>query len=119
MNTVQEIKKILIMKVKNIKFLFVATIGIFSIPFIVSAQITDYKSFVDTVISKMLKPIIPFVVALTVTCFLWGTAKYIMYADEATKREEGRKMMLISIISLAVITSFWGLAKILVNTFGF
>lgn len=104
---------------KNIKTLSTVVFGLFFAPFVVFAQITDYKSFVEVVISKMLKPIVPFVVTLTVASFLWGTAKYIMYADEAVKREEGRKMMLVSIIAIAVMTGFWGLAKILVNTFGF
>lgn len=108
-------------KMKNIKTLSTIISGLFFMPFIVFAEaaFTDYKSFVEMVISKMLKPIVPFVVTLTVACFLWGASKYIMYAGEVAKREEGRKMMLISIIALAVMTSFWGLAKILVSTFGF
>ena len=109
------------MNIKNIKILSTVILGIFFAPFIVFAQVafTDYESFVEMVISKMLKPIVPFVVSLTVACFLWGTAKYIMYAGEAAKREEGRKMMLISVIAIAVMTAFWGFAKILVTTFGF
>ena len=103
---------------KSVKTLFVATTALFFVPF-VAVAFTNFKSLVQELISNVLKPIVPFVVSLTVAYFLWGTAKYIMYAGEAAKREEGRKMMLNGIIALAVMTSFWGVAKILVNTFGF
>ena len=103
---------------KSTKTLFIAIVGLFTIPGIVLAA-DSIKTVIQTIISNVLKPIIPFVVSLTVVYFLWGTAMYIMYAGDATKREEGRKMMLRGIIALAVMTSFWGAAKILVNTFGF
>ena len=103
---------------KNIKKLFITTVGLFSVPFVVFGA-DSVKDLIQTMISNVFKPIIPFVVSLTVAYFLWGTAKYISYAGEAAKREEGRKMMLRGIIALFVMTSFWGLAKIVVNTFGF
>lgn len=92
--------------------------GLFIVP-LVAFGADSIKVLIQTMISNVLKPIVPFVVSLTVAYFLWGTAMYIMYAGEAVKREEGRKMMLRGIIALAVMTSFWGAAKILVNTFGF
>ena len=103
---------------KSIKKLFITIIGLFIMPFTVIAA-DSIKTVIQTIISNILKPIIPFAVSLTVAYFLWGTAMYIRCAGETTKREEGRNMMLRGIIALAVMTSFWGLAKILVNTFGF
>ena len=103
---------------KNIKELFIVATGLFSIPFVAFGT-DSVKDLIQTIISNIFKPIIPFVVSLTVAYFLWGTAMYITYAGEVTKREEGRKMMLRGIIALFVMTSFWGLAKIVSNTFGF
>lgn len=103
---------------KNIKRSFITVMGLFIVP-LVAFGADSIKVLIQTMISNVLKPIVPFVVSLTVAYFLWGTAMYIMYAGEAVKREEGRKMMLRGIIALAVMTSFWGAAKILVNTFGF
>jgi len=103
---------------KNLKKIFITTIGLFLFPFVTFGA-DSIKDLVGKMISNVLKPIVPFVVSLTVVYFLYGTAMYIMYAGEATKRDEGRKMMLRGIIALAVMTSFWGAAKILVNTFGF
>ena len=96
----------------------ITIIGLFTIPVTVLAA-DSIKTVIQTIIGNVLKPVVPFVVSLTVAYFLWGTAMYIMYAGEAVKREEGRKMMLRGIIALAVMTCFWGVAKILVNTFGF
>ena len=96
----------------------ITIIGLFTIPVTVLAA-ESIKTVIQTIIGNVLKPVVPFVVSLTVAYFLWGTAMYIMYAGEAVKREEGRKMMLRGIIALAVMTCFWGVAKILVNTFGF
>ncbi|MCK5591257.1 MAG: hypothetical protein KAI72_04810 [Candidatus Pacebacteria bacterium] len=104
---------------KSIKVLFITVIGLFVIPLVALGADRSIKTLIQDMISGVLKPIVPFVVSLTVAYFLWGTAMYIMYAGDATKREEGRKMMLRGIIALAVMTSFWGVAKILVNTFGF
>lgn len=79
----------------------------------------DFKSLVSHIIDAILAPIIPFFIALTVGYFLWGITTYIIHTDELEKREEGRKKMLYGIIAIAVMVSFWGLAKILVNSFGF
>ena len=104
---------------KSIKKIFVTGVGLFFVPLIAFCADRSIKDLIEETISNVLKPIVPFVVSLTVVYFLWGTAMYITYAGEATKREEGRKMMLRGIIALAVMTCFWGAAKILVNTFGF
>ena len=105
---------------KSIKVLFITSTTLFAIPLVAfGTDDRSIKILIQDMISGVLKPIVPFVVSLTVAYFLWGTAMYIMYAGEVTKREEGRKMMLRGIIALAVMTSFWGVAKIVVNTFGF
>lgn len=104
---------------RSLKKLSIASITLFTIPLIVFGADRSIKDLIQETISNVLKPIVPFVVSLAVVYFLWGTAMYITYAGEATKREEGRKIMLRGIIALAAMTCFWGAAKILVNTFGF
>ncbi len=104
---------------KSIKALFITSATLFIVPLAAFGADRSIKTLIQDMISDVLKPIVPFVVSLTVAYFLWGTAMYIGYAGEVTKREEGRKMMLRGIIALAAMTSFWGAAKILVNTFGF
>jgi len=103
---------------KSLKKIFITTIGLFFLPFVAFGA-DSIKDLIGTMISNVLKPIVPFVVSLTVVYFLYGTAMYIMYAGDATKRDEGRKAMLRGIFALFVMACFWGMAKILVNTFGF
>lgn len=62
--------------------------------------------------------VIPMLVTLTVVVFIIGVLKYIAGADEAAKREEGRKFMIYGIVGLFVMVSIWGLVGILQGTFG-
>ena len=56
-------------------------------------------------------------VALALVGFLWGAARYVLFADDAAKRKEGSTFMLYGIIALFVIISVWGLVEILGATF--
>lgn len=103
---------------KHLKKILITTVGFFFLPFVVFGA-DSIKDLIEKMISSVLKPIIPFVVSLTVVYFLYGTAMYIMYAGDANKRDEGRKAMLRGIFALFIMACFWGIAKILVNTFGF
>ena len=77
----------------------------------------SFKVFVTWAIGSILRPVVPIIVSLTVVYFLWGTALYVMYGDEPTKRTEGRKKMVIGILALAVMMSFWAAARMLKVTF--
>ena len=62
--------------------------------------------------------IIPFLFAIAVVVFVWGSIKFfIIDADEEAKREQGKQFMLWGIIALAVMVSIWGLVTILGETF--
>lgn len=109
---------------KNFKKI-IATVGIFLLPMVVSAQQygawcdgTDcsFKQFVQYATETLFRPVVTLLISLTVVYFLWGTAQYIG-VPAADKRIEGRKKMFISLIALAVMMSFWGLARILRETF--
>ena len=76
----------------------------------------SFKQFVWYMTEILFKPVFVFIVSLTVVMFLWGTAEYIGLAS-SDKRVEGRKKMLAGLIALAVMMSFWGLARILRHTF--
>jgi hypothetical protein len=62
--------------------------------------------------------VLPTMVTLAVVVFIIGVIKYIINADEAAKREEGRKFMIYGIIALFVMVSVWGLVGIIQGTFG-
>lgn len=77
----------------------------------------SFKLFVSWAITSIMRPVVPIIVSLTVVYFLWGTALYIWYGDDLGKRTEGRQKMLIGIIALAVMMSFWAAARMLKVTF--
>jgi len=64
------------------------------------------------------RALVPVIFGLALVAFLWGVAKYILNAADATKRKEGNAMMLYGIIALFVMLSIWGLVALLGGTFG-
>ncbi len=76
------------------------------------------QGLLDYVTCIIGKSVIPFLFAIAVLSFIWGSIKFfIIDADEESKREQGRQFMLWGIIALAVMISVWGLVGILGDTF--
>ena len=96
------------------KYKFIFLISLF--PFIVSAQATDFDSFLG-IMQGLLNDLFPILTALAVIVFLWGVLKYIKASDNPEKRTEGRNLMVYGIIAIFVMVSLWGLINIIVNTF--
>jgi hypothetical protein len=76
-----------------------------------------FKSFVDFTIGSIFKPIVPTIVGLTVVFFLWGTYEYIFNGGDQETRQKGRLKMLMGIVALAVMMTFWAFARMLKETF--
>jgi hypothetical protein len=68
-------------------------------------------------ICTLTKFVVPFLFALALIMFLTGVIKYVKNGDNEESREAGRGMMLFGIIALFVMTSVWGLVKILYSSF--
>ncbi len=62
--------------------------------------------------------VLPMLVTVAVVVFIVGILKYIINADEASEREQGRKFMIYGIVALFVMVSIWGLVGIIQSTFG-
>ncbi len=62
--------------------------------------------------------VIPLIIALALTMFVWGVVQYVINSDEEAKKEKGKQFMIWGIIALAVMFSVWGLVNILGSTFG-
>ncbi|GMQ95222.1 MAG: hypothetical protein BMS9Abin13_335 [Patescibacteria group bacterium] len=69
-------------------------------------------------IGNIIGALIPLLIGLGALYFIWGVSKYVLHGEDATKREEGRSMMIYGIIALFVMVSVWGLVNVLVSTFG-
>jgi len=79
------------------------------------STLADFLNFFTCLISKSL---IPLLIAAAVVCFIWGVLKFILNADDATKREEGRQFIIWGILGLFIMVSIWGIVNILNATFG-
>ncbi|MEK7660167.1 MAG: hypothetical protein AAB343_03125 [Patescibacteria group bacterium] len=61
---------------------------------------------------------IALLIVLATLLFIWGLISYLMAGPDEDKSKEARKYMLYGIVSLAVIIAMWGLANLLLETFG-
>ena len=68
-------------------------------------------------VKSILDLVIPIVITLAVIYFLWGLAKFLTSAGDSEKHEEGRNIMIWGVIAIFVIVSFWGLVRVIQNTF--
>ncbi len=113
---------------KTLLYIFFATTLVI-LPFFVSAQGTtpapaasackqpnDIGQLFTFAICLISKYVIPFLFALALIMFIVGVLKYVKSGDNEEAREAGRGLMLFGIIALFVMTSVWGLVKILYST---
>lgn len=80
-------------------------------------QNCNLKALVYTIISYI-EQIIVVIFALAVLTFIWGVFKYTILSQGNDKdTAEAKNVIFYGIIGLFVMVSFWGLVKILQNTF--
>ena len=88
------------------------------IPFIVFAaeRPQNFKELI-AIFMNLLNMAIPVLVSLAILTFLIGIAIYIWKGASESERIKGRQFMFWGVIGLFVMVSFFGLVKILENTF--
>jgi len=91
---------------------FIAVLSIFTLtPVFVFAQ---NAQSVLSIILGLLNTIITVLIVAAIAFFIFGVVKYIFSAD----KEEGKKTISNGLIGLFIIVAFWGIIKIVQNTFG-
>ena len=63
----------------------------------------------------------PLIVLLSVVAsayFLWGLAQFVMNADNAEARDEGKRKIIYGLIGLTIMVSVFGILQLLLRTFG-
>lgn len=88
-----------------------------TVPFVVSAQVTDFKSLMQ-LFANMLGSIIGVLYMVAFVAFFWGIGVFILNTNDDKKRGEGKAWMFWSVIALFVMITIWGLVGLLVNTVG-
>ena len=75
---------------------------------------TFYSFFENSI--QIMNSIIYILIALAVFGFIWGIVRFLFSKDNAIAKKEARAFMMYGILTLFVMTSFWGLVNILVQT---
>lgn len=78
----------------------------------------EAMSFVATLNSVILFPLITLLFAVAFLVFLFGCAQYIMGANNPSAREQGVKHITYGIIGLVIMLSAWAILSIAAGTFG-
>lgn len=70
-----------------------------------------------TKVTQILSVIIPLLITFAVVYFIWGVIQYTISGDEE-KKKKARGMIIQGLIGLFVIIAFWGIIRLITNTFG-
>lgn len=75
----------------------------------------DFVKIFQSVINLMNETIY-LIIGVAVFGFLWGVLKMLFSSDNEIAKKEGRSFMMYGILTIFVMTSFWGLVNILNGT---
>ncbi len=89
---------------------------LFALPAVAFAQPATYSDLVGLFI-RIINLVIPIVIGIAITGFLYGVLKYILSLRNEEEKRSGREIMLWGIIALFLMFSVWGILRILTNTF--
>lgn len=87
------------------------------VPFLANAATINSLAGLADFFLGIARALIPIFITLALVAFFWGTAKFILAAGNAEKREEGRKIIIYGVISLFVMLTLAGILSFLQNTF--
>jgi len=77
----------------------------------VSALISNFKIAV-------VNPIIGIIFALAFLLFVWGVAVFLMQADDANAREQGKNHIIYGLIGMFIMVSVYGILSVITGTLG-
>lgn len=70
-----------------------------------------------TIIADIFRYIIPILITLAVIYFIWGVIMYLIGGDEE-KKKKASGMIIRGLIGLFIIIAFWGIIRVVTDTFG-
>ena len=78
-----------------------------------------FTSLVDRIQRGIIDPIIVLLFGIAGVVFLWGVILYVIGSQgDESKLAQGRKVMLWGIVGLFIMSSAWGIVKLLCDFFG-
>ena len=86
-------------------------------PLVAFGQARDLN-YAATNIQKLIQTATYIVYMLAFLAFFWGLAQFLFNAGNDEKRKKGIQIIIWSIVVIFVMTSIWGIVKILQGTLG-
>lgn len=89
-------------------------------PALVMAQFGEVNTFFGKIIAFINDVLIPLIFAVALLMFIYGMFKYFIAggADEGN-REDGKQLMLYSILGFVLMVSIFGIVNLIANGLGF
>ncbi|MEK7628265.1 MAG: hypothetical protein AAB421_02510 [Patescibacteria group bacterium] len=69
------------------------------------------------VVNRILKAVVPMLITIALIVFIWGLIKYLLKIGDEKERQAGIQLMLYGVVAIFVMSSVWGLVRLLQNTF--
>lgn len=99
--------------IKNIKYLLIPTVFL---PIVSSAALGQTNNILTQVHLIVRTILIPLMFAIALLLFFWGLVKYIK--SEGEGKGEGKKIMIWGVVALFVMSSVWGLVRLIGDELG-
>ena len=106
----------------NIKNNKISPVFLFSfffllIPSVSFAFFGGVSEFLDS-LSLLISKLLPITFALSILFFFWGVAQFVLHAGDEKKIKEGKSLMVWGVIAIFVMSSIWGIVKLIGTTLG-
>jgi len=88
----------------------------FLLPQIANAQ--TVSALVSKIQDAIINPIIGIIFALALLLFVWGVARFLIQADDANAREQGKKHIIYGLIGMFIMVSVYGILSVITGTLG-
>jgi len=97
---------------------FIATLSVFALPFVASAQDLGNLAELIEALGDVVNIATPVIIGIALIAFFWGLAKFIFSAGDEEKRESGKHIMIWGIVALFVMVSIWGIVRFIGDAVG-
>jgi hypothetical protein len=85
-----------------------------------AALFGGFSDYIGAILKFINSLLIPAIFTLAFLVFIWGVFKaFIVGGHDSEKREEGKKLVIWSIVGFVVMLSVWGIVNLVAGSLGF
>lgn len=101
-----------------VSLVLVLPVMVFAVDFVdlSKPENANLTNFVNNFI-KVLNYLVPFITGFSFFGFVTGVLKYVNAGGDSERLGQGKQFMIYGLIGLLVVFSYWGLAKLIANSY--